>query len=118
MGFFATTVETREVHKREDLRTRYYRNNFTQVEKALRGICDADGMQMQQVNKRYGDIYMIADGYEIFATVLQITPIETAVDLKVNYFATLGLNRPEKKVKHIYAELDKALSFKGTMLHL
>jgi len=118
MGFFSNSIETREQHKNEMLRTRYYKNNFDQVEKALRKICSEEDMQLQQVNKRYGDIYICAFDYEVFCTVIQVTPIETSVDFKINYFSTFGFKRPEKKAIHLYERLDKMLIFKGTMLHL
>jgi len=118
MGFFANSVETREQHKNENLRTRYYKNNFEQVKNCLEKICKEEDMQLQQVNKKFGDIYICAYDFEIFATVIEITPIETSVDLKINYFATFGFGKPEKKAIHIYERLNKMLIFKGTMLHL
>lgn len=118
MGFFQTSVETRELHKKETLRTRYYRNNFDQVVKALKVICDEEDIQMQHIDKRYGDVYMISQNFEVMVTIIQITPIETSVDFKLNYFSTFGYGRPEKKVVHLYERLDKMLTFKGTVLHV
>jgi len=118
MSIFQTTIETRELHKKENLRTRYYRNTFEQVIKALKKICEEEDIQMQNVDKRYGDVYMISQNYEVMATILQITPIETSVDFKVNYFSTFGWNKPEKTAVHLYKRLDEMLTFKGTMLHI
>ena len=117
MSIFQTTIETRELHKKDKLRTHYYRNNFDQVKKALEQIAEEDNMQVQNVNRQYGDIYIIADGYEVICSVIQITPIETSVDFKINYFSTFGWGRPEKKAIHLYERLDALLSFKGTLLH-
>ena len=117
MGIFQTTVETRELHKKEKLRTHYYRNNFKQIVNAFKEIVEQDNMEIHDVNEQYGDVFLVGDGYEVIASVIQLTPIETSVDFKVNWFATFGLNRPEKKAIHLYEELDKRLTFKGTVLH-
>lgn len=118
MGFFTNSVETREMHKNEKLRTRYYRNNIKQIKGALEKICSEEDMQLQQFDEKWGDIYICAYSFEVFVSVSQISPIESGVDLKVNYFSTFGFNRPEKKVIHLYERLDKMLTFKGTMLHV
>ena len=117
MSIFQNSVETRELHKKDTLRTRYYRNSFDQVKKALDQICSEEDMELQNFNKRYGDIYIIADGYEVIAQVIQLNPIETSVDFKINYFSVFGWGKPEKKAVHLYERLGEILSFKGTVLH-
>ena len=118
MGFFANSAETRELHKNDKLRTRYYRNGIKQIKSVFEKICSEEDMQLQQYDERWGDIYICAYGFEVFVTVSQISPIESGIDLKVNYFSTFGFNRPEKKIIHLYERLDKMLIFKGTMLHV
>lgn len=117
MGFFRTSAETREMHKKDELRTHYYRNTFEQVVKAFEKICSEEDIQLQQVNKQFGDLYMCAFDFEVFATVLQITPAETSVDMKINFFSLMGFKKPERKIIHLYQRLDHSLNFKGKSLH-
>jgi len=117
MSIFQTSIETRELHKKVALRTHYYRNSFDQVKKALDTIVEEDNMQVQDVNRKFGDIYLLGDGYEVIVSAIQLTPNETSIDFKINYFVTIGWNRPEKKAVHLYARLDQLLHFKGTVLH-
>ena len=108
---------SREMHKKEALRTHYYRNNFDAVAEAFKKIAEEENMEIQNIDKKWGEILIIADGYEVIAIVNQITPIETSVDFKINYFVTFGFNRPDKKAIHLYQRLDGLLNFKGVMLH-
>ena len=71
MGFFQTTVETRELHKKENLRTHYYRNSFKQILKAFKEIVEQDNMEIYDVNEQYGDVFkevtkLILDVYNDF----------------------------------------------------
>ena len=117
MSIFSTSIETREVHKNENLRTHYYKNNFKDVRKAVEKMVNEEDLQLYDVNERFGDILVCGDGFEIIFSVIQINPIETSVDLKINYFVTIGWNRPLKKAIHVFEYLDSHLNFKGQMLH-
>ena len=118
MGIFQTSVEKRENHKKEALRTHYYKASFKEVVKAIKKIVEEENMVVHEINETYGDIYLIGDGYEVIVQALEISRMETSVDFKVNYFVTIGLNRPEKKAIKLYSLLDKELQFKGTLLHI
>ena len=117
MSIFQNSIETRENHKNPNLRTRYYKNSFNQVKKAMEKICSEEDMQLQQVNERFGEMYICAFGYEVFVTAIEMSPIETSVDFKINYFSTFGWNRPEKKAIHLFERLNKMLIYRGQMLH-
>lgn len=117
MSIFQNNIETRENHRKDSLKTRYYRNSFDQIVKVLKKLCEEEDMEMQNIDKRYGDVYMIGDGFEIMAQIIQITPIETAVDFRINYFSTFGWGRPEKKAVHLYDKLNESLTLRGTQLH-
>ncbi len=117
MGIFQNSCETREHHKKDNLRTRYYRCNFQHVVKAFEKIANEEDIQLQQKNERYKELYLCAYDYEVFVSVVEINPQESSVDLKVNYFSTFGWGKPEKTVNHIYEKLNKILIYKGTSLH-
>lgn len=115
--FFHTTCETRELHSAKELRTRYYRNNFKQCLEALKQLAKQDELDLKNVNEAHGEVYLLGNGFDCIVTMIQVTPIETSIDFKINYFSTIGLGRPKKKAIYFYQFLDKALQFKGVSLH-
>lgn len=117
MSFFQVSCETREVHRDLDLRTHYYRNSFEQCLKAVKAYAEKEQIDVKQVNPTHGEIYLLGNGFDVIVTALQLSPIETGVDLKVNYFNLIGLNRPKKRALEIYKYMDSALNFKGVSLH-
>jgi len=117
ISFFAVSCETREVHRDPDLRTHYYRNSFEQCLKALKEYAEKEQMDVKQVNPTHGEIYLLGSGFDVIVTALQLSPIETGVDLKVNIFNLIGFNRPKKRALSIYKHLDSTLNFKGISLH-
>jgi len=116
-SFFRTSCETREMHADVDLRTRYYRNSFDQCLVVLKKMATATQMEIRDVNKPHGEVYLLGSGFDCIVTISQINPIESGIDLKINYFATFGFNRPRKKAMAIYQFLNAELKFKGVALH-
>lgn len=116
-NFFINTLETREMHRDGDLRTRYYRNNFDQCLEVVRTMAQKSALEVRDVNKTHGEIYLLGDGFDVIVTVSQINPIESGVDFKINYFSTFGWGRPKKRIMEFYKFLDAKLKFKGVSLH-
>ena len=116
-SFFIPSCETRELHVNPQLRTRYYRNNFNQVIEGLTQVADRNNMIVKDINKAHKEIYLLSNGFDVIVTVTTISPIEAGVDLKINYFSSFGLNRPQKKAIQFYKDLDQILNFKGVSLH-
>ncbi|MFH0993677.1 MAG: hypothetical protein V1761_04940 [bacterium] len=117
MSFFQTYCETRELHPDAVLRTHYYRNGFRDCVTALEKLAEKDRLEVRDVNQTHGEVYLLGNGFDCIVTIAQITPIESGIDLKVNYFSFAGLGRPKKKVVELYKYLDSALKFKGVSLH-
>jgi len=115
--FFANTVETRELHRDPQLRTNYYRNNFTQVVDALKMLAEEDHLEVKNIDKVHKEIYMLGSGYDIIVTLSEITPVEIGIDFKVNWYSGFGYNKPKKKVLYYYKKLKELLRFKGVSLH-
>jgi len=116
-GFFANTIETRELHPNPQLRTNYYRNNYKQIIEALEKLAEDLGLKIKNVDEIHKEIYMITSNYDIIFTLAQITPSEYGIDLKINWFSGFGFNRPKKKAAEIFAKLKELLRFKGVSLH-
>ncbi|MBU1144822.1 MAG: hypothetical protein KJ971_03050 [Firmicutes bacterium] len=115
--FFSTSCETRELHQNGQLRTRYYRNSFKQCFEALEELANREILQVRDVNEHHGEVYLLGNGYDCIVTVIQLSPIETSVDFKINYFSFIGLSRPKKRAIQFYKFLDSVLKFKGVSLH-
>ncbi len=116
-SYFSPSCETRELHADPDLRTRYYRNNFTQVVEALKVLAEKYHLQIRDINEVHKEVNLIGDGFDCIVTVAQVTPIEAGIDLKINVFGSLGFGRPKKKAILFYKELKTILKFKGVSLH-
>jgi len=116
-SFFRPSEETRELHSDAQLRTRYYRNSFKDCLSVIEKLASHLKLDVRDVNEKHGEIYLLGNGYDVIMTVIQVTPIESGVDMKINYFSFIGLGRPQKKVMEIYRYLDSQLKFKGVSLH-
>ena len=116
-SFFAPSIETRELHIDPELRTRYYRNNFKTVLEGINSLAQKNQLEIRDINEIHKEIYMIGNGYDCIVTVTQISPIEAGIDFKINFFTSIGLNRPKKKALKFYADLKEILVFKGVSLH-
>lgn len=116
-SYFSPSCETRELHSDPDLRTHYYRNSFKQCAEAFETLSKTGEFDIRNVNPEHGELYVISNGYDIIVTIIQVTPIESGIDFKINFFSFVGLGRPKKRAVSLYKELDKLLKFKGVALH-
>ncbi len=49
--------------------------------------------------------------------MVQVSPLETAVDIKVQTYKILGLYKPLKIITGLYNHIDSKADFKGIGLH-
>ena len=117
MGFFQAREETKELHSKIELRTRYYRTSFKKVLDVLGKLQDEMDFEIQQVNEQFGEIQLLSNGYDMVLTIKEFTPSETGIDIMCNYFSTFGFNRPKKRIIELYKALDSKLPYKGQSLH-
>ncbi|PKL01024.1 MAG: hypothetical protein CVV56_04245 [Tenericutes bacterium HGW-Tenericutes-1] len=115
--FFLSSSETRELHSDAKQRTHYYRNSFKECLKVIEKLAEDNRMDVRDVNDRHGEIYLLGNGFDAIITAIQLSPIETGIDIKINYFSFVGLGRPRKRIIEFYDYLDKNLKFKGISLH-
>jgi hypothetical protein len=80
-------------------------------------MCEELKLDLRDVNDSHGEVYVLGNGFDAIITCLQLTPIETGVDIKINYFSFIGMNRPRSKAIQFYVYLDQHLKFKGISLH-
>ena len=117
LDFTKTIVETAELHNDKDLRTRYYRTSYIKAKEQILVFCNKSGMTVENVDDSHGEIFIQTKKFHIILSVIQVTPVETAVDIKVQTYGTMGFNLPKKTALAIYNHLNNSLQFKGVSLH-
>jgi hypothetical protein len=115
--FTKTLCETQELHKDSELRTRYYRSSYTKVKTEITQFCNLSGMDIVNVDDTHGELFIQTKKFHIIVSIIQISPLETAVDMKVQTYGMWGMNLPKKTVLAVYKYLNEALTFKGVSLH-
>lgn len=117
LDFTKTLCETKELHQDKDLRTRYYKTGYTKVKEQVLRFCDNAGLIVKNINDEHGEILVQTSKLHCIISIIQITPLETACDIKVQTYGVFGMNIPRKTVLSIYDHLNKSLTFKGVSLH-
>ena len=115
--FLSNNAETRELHTDPDLRSRYYKTNFKKVREVIEQFCDNEGIVVVNVDVSHGEMFLQTTKYHMIVSIIQVTPLETAVDLKVQTYQLIGRNVPKSKIMKLYDYLNNNLSFKGVGLH-
>ncbi|TVP94748.1 MAG: hypothetical protein EA374_05925 [Acholeplasmatales bacterium] len=116
-SFFETIAETREKHPEEAMKTHYFRQRYTAVKDALLAYAKTAGYTVKHVNDTHGELYLEQKNHYVIATITQMNPVETGLDLKVGFESLIGFNRPRKTIAGIFAHMKQSLIFKGTGLN-
>jgi hypothetical protein len=120
MGFFdflSNNAETSELHSVMDLRTRYYKTSYKKVKEQVEAYAEEQNITVKHVNDVHGEIFLQTGNYHMIVSIIQVTPLETAVDMKVQTYKLMGMSLPKKLILQMYAFLNINLTFKGTSLH-
>jgi hypothetical protein len=120
MGFldsFKTTFETREKHPLRDFQTHYFKANLKTTKETLLTIIKKEGWTVETENDRFGELFVRGKKHHLIITMIQTSPQEVAVDIKVQVYQLMGFKKPQKMITFIYQELANQLTLKGTGLH-
>lgn len=120
MGFldsFKTTFETREKHPLRDFQTHYFKANLKTTKATLLTIIKKEGWTVETENDRFGELFVRGKKHHLIITMIQTSPQEVAVDIKVQVYQLIGFKKPQKMITFIYQELANQLTLKGTGLH-
>lgn len=113
---FSNLYETKERHEKKAYQTHYFKTNYAKTKAALLNVAKASGLTLKSANDTYGELYFTGKKYHVIATVIQTSPAETAVDLKVQTYYIAGFNRPKKIIESTFKALKDTLPLKGTGL--
>lgn len=119
MGLFSTfsnLYETKERHEKKAYQTHYFKANYAQTKAALLDVARAQDWTLKSANDTYGELYFTGKKHHLIATLIQTSPAETAVDLKVQTYYIAGFNRPKKIIERTFNALRDAVPLKGTGL--
>lgn len=117
LDFTKTLCETREVHLDKELKTRYYKTSYTKVKEQVENFCTLEDLNITNINDTHGEILIQTNKFHAIVSVIQVTPLETACDIKVQAYGVFGMHRPRKTILALYEHLNKTLKFKGVSLH-
>lgn len=120
MAFFNFTsnlAETKELHTNPYLRTRYYKGRYSNIKEIVINYAKANKIIVKSVDDTHGEVYLQANRFHIIVSILQVSPLETAVDIKVQTYKLLGLYKPLKIITGLYNYIDSKADFKGIGLH-
>lgn len=115
--YISNNAETKELHSNQDLRSRYYKANYKKVKAEVEEYSKNKNIEVKHVDDVHGEIFLQTNSYHMIVSIVQVTPLESAVDMKVQTYKLAGMNVPKKLIIEMYAYLDTKLTFKGTSLH-
>ena len=117
LDYFKTTYETREKHPLRDFQTHYFKANLKSTKEALRSLIKEENWTLETENDRFGEFFIRGKKHHLIITMIQTSPQEVAVDVKVQVYQLIGFNKPQKLIQKIYAYLGSNLTIKGTGLN-
>ena len=114
--FFKKDFETSDDSNYGSLKTYYYRNRIDEVKNALYELIKEEKGNIQDENDTYQEILFETSGYSCTVKITSTTPVEHAIDFKINTYNLIGFGKGKKVIEYFYSVLDKKLSFKGISL--
>lgn len=116
-SFLSNSAETRELHQVIGLRTRYYKTNYPKMKACILEYVKTLNAEVKNIDDEHKEIFVQGARFHIIFSVLQVTPVETSLNIKYDKYGLMGMHRPRKKIVEIYKYLDKKLILKGVSLH-
>lgn len=116
-SFLSNSAETREIHQVVGLRSRYYKSNYKKTKECILEYVKTLNAEVKNIDDVHREIFIQGGRFHIIFSMVQVTPIETSIDIKVDQYGLMGMHRPRRKIMEIYKYLDSNLSFKGVSLH-
>lgn len=115
---FASNVsESFETNPDNRLKTHYYKNNYKSIKQIVLNYAKIKKIAIRSEDDAHGEIYLQAGNYHMIVSILQVSPLETAVDIKVQTYRIIGLFKPVKLILNLFSHIDSKANFKGVGLH-
>jgi hypothetical protein len=120
MGLFdfaSNVAETFETNTNNQLKTHYYKDRYNNIKQIVLNYALINKITVRSEDDVHGEIYLQAGNYHMIVSILQVSPLETAVDVKVQTYRILGLFKPVKLILNLFKHIDSKANFKGVGLH-
>ena len=115
-NYFSNVAETKERHEKRAFQTHYFKTSYAKTKDALLRVAEAHQWTLKSENDTYGEFFFRGKKHHLIATLIQTSPAETAVDLKVQTYYIAGFNRPQKIIERTFQALAADVPLKGTGL--
>lgn len=115
--FASNVAETFETNPNNKLKTHYYKDRYNNIKQIVLNYAKLKKITVRSEDDTHGEIYLQANSYHMIISILQVSPLETAVDIKVQTYRILGLFKPVKIILNTFDHINEKASFKGLGLH-
>jgi len=107
--------ETREMHKKEYLRTRYFIANYDQMFNLVLKIAKERGYHILDQNYERKEIFIEGD----CSMVITITSFgrEQGVDINCDTYSFFDFGKGKRRIKEFYEAIGREVQYKGSGLH-
>ncbi len=113
MSFF----ETRELHPKEALRTRWYQCSYEEAKTAVMRTANELGYNVVDVNDTFHEM-LLEGANDIVVKIVSYTRYEQGIDFTVTTPWLFDLGRSSRLVDRLYTNIGKYVKFKGVSLHI
>lgn len=108
--------ETKELHKKEDLRTRYYVGTYDEVRNAILDVAKEMNYVITHVDDTRHEILLDGNA-SIVVTITSFGRFEQGVDLNVMTAYAYDLGSGKRLIVRFYKALGLKVKLKGVSLH-
>ncbi len=106
LDIFKTTAETSEHALNPSLKSRYYKANYKAVKEACLAYAKERKLHVENVDDEHRELFIKTRKFHLIITILQLKPTKTSVDIKVQIYSFIGLNKPFREIDKLYRYLD------------
>jgi hypothetical protein len=110
LDFFKTTAETSEHAINPVLRSKYYKAKYSKVKDVCLAYAKERKLDVENVDDEHHELFIKHRKFHIIVTILQLKGFKTSVDIKVQKYSFIGLNKPYKEIVQLYRYLDTNLT--------
>ena len=112
MSFF----ETRELHRKEELRTNWYQCTYQDAKKAIFAIAEELGYGVIDVNDTF-HVMLLEGPHVVVVKITSYGRYEQGIDFAISTKWLVDLGRSKALVRRLYSHIAKHVKFKGVSLH-
>lgn len=116
-SYLDNNAETRELHPFPKLRSKYYKTNYNKCKEQVLEYIKGLNAELRNIDEEHKEIFVQGRNFHMIFSFVQVNPIETSIDIKVEKYGLMGMHKPRKQIIEAYAFLDQRLPFKGVSLH-